>query len=65
MNVQANQRKINKSKKDKKEMKNKRKEEILRIKNEFMEKLISPFTEVDELIQMFMRPLPKEVGILE
>jgi hypothetical protein len=58
-------KKEKKSKKDKKEMKNKRKEEILRIKNEFMEKLISPFTDVDELVQMFMRPLPKEVGILE
>jgi len=30
-----------------------------------MEKLISPFTDVDELVQMFMQPLPKEVGILE
>lgn len=53
------------SKKEKQEAKNKRKEEILKIKNEFMEKLISPFTEVDELVKMFMRPLPKEVGILE
>ena len=53
------------SKKEKKESKSKRKEEILRIKNQFMEKLISPFTDVDELVEMFMKPLPKEVGILE
>lgn len=59
------QKKERKTKKDKKEIKNKRKEEILRIKNEFMEKLISPFTDVDDLVQMFMKPLPKEVGILE
>ena len=59
------QKKERKTKKDKKEIKNKRKEEILRINNEFMEKLISPFTEVDDLVQMFMKPLPKEVGILE
>ena len=58
-------KKKKKDSKSKKEKKNKRKEEILKIKNAFMEKLISPFTEVDELIQMFMKPLPKEVGILE
>jgi hypothetical protein len=52
-------------KEKKKEKKNKRKEEILRIKNAFMEKLISPFTEVEELRKMFTQPLPKEVGILE
>ena len=54
-----------KSKKEKKESKAKRKEEILKIKNDFMEKLISPFTEVEDLVDMFMKPLPKEVGILE
>jgi len=54
-----------KSKRNKKEEKNKKKEEILKIKSAFMEKLISPFTEVDELVDMFMKPLPKEVGILE
>jgi len=54
-----------KSKKGKKEEKNKKKDEILKIKSAFMEKLISPFTEVDELVDMFMNPLPKEVGILE
>ena len=54
-----------KSKKIKKEEKSRRKEEILKIKSEFMEKLISPFTDVDELVNMFMKPLPKEVGILE
>lgn len=53
------------TKSDKKEMSKRKKEEILRIKNEFMEKLISPFTEVDELVNMFMKPIPKEVGILE
>lgn len=58
-------KKKKKDRQSKKEKKNKKKEEILRIKNEFMEKLISPFTEVDELVKMFMQPLPKEVGILE
>ena len=58
-------KKKKKDRKSKKEKRNKRKEEILKIKNAFMEKLISPFTDVNELVNMFMQPLPKEVGILE
>jgi hypothetical protein len=54
-----------KRKEKKKDKRNKRKDEISKIKNAFMEKLISPFTEVEELIRMFTQPLPKEVGILE
>jgi hypothetical protein len=51
-------------KKDKGNKKQK-KEEILQIKKKFLEKLISPFTELDELTEIFMRPIPKEVGTLE
>jgi hypothetical protein len=54
-----------KRKEKKKEKRNRRKDEISKIKGAFMEKLISPFTEVEELIRMFTQPLPKEVGILE
>ena len=52
-------------KKKKKVDKAKRKEEILEIKKKFLEKLISPFTELEELFEIFMRPIPKEVGTLE
>ena len=45
--------------------KQKRKEEILEIKKKFLDKLISPFTPLEELEQIFMRPVPKEVGTLE
>lgn len=62
---EKDKKKKKKDKKRRKEKKEKRKEEILKIKSAFMEKLISPFTEVNDLVRMFMQPLPKEVGILE
>lgn len=37
----------------------------MQIKKNFLEKLISPFSEVDELVEIFNRPIPKEVGTLE
>lgn len=35
------------------------------IKKNFLEKLISPFTELEELFEIFTKPVPKEVGTLE
>lgn len=49
----------------KKREKAKKKEEILAIKKNFLEKLISPFTELEELFEIFTKPVPKEVGTLE
>jgi tubby-related protein 1 len=43
----------------------KRAEEIKEIKRRFYEKLLSPFTEFAELQELYMRPIPKEVGTVE
>jgi hypothetical protein len=37
----------------------------MEIKKRFYEKLISPFTDIQELIELYMRPIPKEVGTVE